>query len=157
MVTVASYEPYPFALSVTSSGTLVNPFAAFGKSVTNPQKYFGFIFKDLHEKRLFFAHPLPANRKRKKRNSMTIAEETRAYLRRRSAHRGGLCHTFLKPKTQQKKEKSQIGFVRQKSKFTHRGTRLKDRQSMNYKNRFGPYEMLDDYVKKENDPHWRLI
>jgi arginine-tRNA-protein transferase len=41
--------------------------------------------------------------------------------------------------------------------YAYLGYWIKDCQSMNYKNRFRPYEMLDDYVKKENDPLWRLI
>lgn len=34
---------------------------------------------------------------------------------------------------------------------------IKDCQSMNYKNRFAPYEMLDAYVKEKDDPVWQLI
>jgi arginine-tRNA-protein transferase len=41
--------------------------------------------------------------------------------------------------------------------YAYLGYWIKDCQSMNYKNRFRPYEMLDDYLKEENDPLWRLI
>ena len=29
--------------------------------------------------------------------------------------------------------------------------------SMNYKNRFAPYEMLEDYVEEKDDPVWQLM
>ncbi len=34
---------------------------------------------------------------------------------------------------------------------------IKECQSMNYKNRFTPYEMLDEYVKEGDSPVWRKI
>ena len=34
---------------------------------------------------------------------------------------------------------------------------IKDCGSMNYKNRFRPYEMLDEYVKEGDLPVWRKI
>ncbi len=34
---------------------------------------------------------------------------------------------------------------------------IKDCQSMNYKNRFAPYEILDEYVNEGESPVWRRI
>jgi arginyl-tRNA--protein-N-Asp/Glu arginylyltransferase len=40
--------------------------------------------------------------------------------------------------------------------YAYAGYWIEECQSMNYKNRFGPHEMLDDYVAEGVDPVWRL-
>jgi arginine-tRNA-protein transferase len=42
-------------------------------------------------------------------------------------------------------------------RYAYPGYWIEGCQSMNYKNRFRPYEMLDDYVSGEDNPVWRLI
>jgi arginine-tRNA-protein transferase len=51
---------------------------------------------------------------------------------------------------------TQIEYARAQGRsHAYLGYWIKDCGSMNYKNRFGPYEMLEDYVKEGDVPLWR--
>jgi arginyl-tRNA--protein-N-Asp/Glu arginylyltransferase len=53
---------------------------------------------------------------------------------------------------------NQILYARAKGlEHIYLGYWIKECQSMNYKNRFAPYEMLEDYVAEEGDALWRRL
>jgi arginine-tRNA-protein transferase len=53
---------------------------------------------------------------------------------------------------------TQINYARTKGlPYVYLGYWIKDCGSMNYKNRFKPYEMLDGYVTERESPVWRKI
>jgi arginyl-tRNA--protein-N-Asp/Glu arginylyltransferase len=53
---------------------------------------------------------------------------------------------------------TQLEYARAKGlAYAYLGYWIKECGSMNYKNRFGPYEMLDEYAKEGEAPVWRRI